>query len=191
MAHRTPEPPHPQPFPPGAVTLRPLRAEDAPNIRRWMTDVELVSLTVLVPGPEHAMTGVNTPEAVDRYIEALLNDRKRLSFAICVEGSHVGNVGLKNVEEGRVDAECFIEVGERELRGRGVGRQAMQLLMAHCFTALNLRALELTVFDFNAPAIRMYSALGFRLTGRVGWHWQRGVYHPVLGMRLDNPSRRR
>jgi RimJ/RimL family protein N-acetyltransferase len=113
-----------------------------------------------------------------------MKDPRRLSFAILRNGTHVGNVGLKDHEAGRVEAECFIEIGDEKLRGQGIGRAAMEMLLEHCFSSLRLEAVRLGVFDFNVGAIRLYRALGFAHTGRYGWHWCDGRYHEVLGMRL-------
>ncbi|MBI5495413.1 MAG: GNAT family N-acetyltransferase [Deltaproteobacteria bacterium] len=166
------------------ISLRPLAAGDTDNIRRWMGDPELVRFTVLVPGPEYAVGGVAGPDATERYIEQLLHDSRRVSYAILRDGSHVGNVGLKDYDTGRPEAECFIEVGEPRLRGQGIGRQAMLLLLEQCYGPLRLESVRLGVFDFNTSAIRMYRGLGFHFTGRYGWHWCDGRYHEVLGMKL-------
>jgi RimJ/RimL family protein N-acetyltransferase len=168
-----------------AVRLRPLLPDDAVRIRKWMGDPELVRFTVLVPGPEYALDRETSTDATERYIDQLLTDPKRLSLAILDGGTHVGNIGLKDFEYGRPEAECFIEIGEQRHRGQGVGRLAMHLLMRHCFSRLLLRSLRLGVFDFNHGAIRLYQALGFSHTGRYAWHWCDGRYHEVLGMRMD------
>jgi len=170
------------------VTIRPLQRSDSERIRVWMSNPELVRFTVLVPGPEYAVGGLISQESTERYIDQLLHDPRRLSFAIVHQGAHVGNVGLKDYEPGRKDAECFIEIGDPRLRGKGVGRQAMALLMDHCFERLGLNVIRLGVFDFNHSAIRLYQGLGFRRSGRYGWHWSSGRYHEVLGMFIDGDT---
>ncbi|GEM_PF-820904 len=167
------------------VSLRPLQEADADRIRQWMREPDLVRFTVLVPGPEYAVDGVATPEATERYIEQLLKDPRRLSFAILWDGQHVGNIGLKDYQHGRAEAECFIEIGVTHLRGQGIGRKSMDLLLEHCFDRLRLEGVRLGVFDFNVGAIRLYRGLGFSNTGRYGWHWCDGRYHEVMGMRLS------
>ena len=167
------------------VSIRPLRSSDGAHIRRWMKDLELVRNTVLVPSPEHATGGVNSPEAVERYIHALLHDPRRLSFAICADGLHIGNVGLKEWDEDQPAGECFIEIGERNFRGRGLGARAMRLLLDCCWRQLDLHTVNLSVFEYNLPAISLYERLGFLHTGRMGWHWWEGQYHQVLGMELE------
>ncbi|MCA1056421.1 GNAT family N-acetyltransferase [Rossellomorea aquimaris] len=53
-----------------------------------------------------------------------------------------------------------ILIGE-EYQGKGYGREAMECLMAFAFSELNLHRIQLTVFSYNDPAIRLYESLGF------------------------------
>jgi len=59
-----------------------------------------------------------------------------------------------------------IGIGEREFRGKGYGRDALNILLRYAFMELNLRRVTLTVFEYNEQAIRMYQQAGFRLEGR-------------------------
>jgi RimJ/RimL family protein N-acetyltransferase len=58
-----------------------------------------------------------------------------------------------------------IGIGEAAYRGRGYGSQAMQLALAFAFHELNLHRVQLTVFDYNQPAIALYERLGFQREG--------------------------
>ena len=51
-------------------------------------------------------------------------------------------------------------------RGRGLGTEAVGLLLAHAFGALALRQVNLRVLAFNARAVACYRRCGFRETGR-------------------------
>ncbi len=166
------------------MRLRPLAPTDRDAVRRWMADLEVIRFTVLVPGPEYAPVRPYTPAAADRYLRTLTHDPKRRSFAVLVGARHVGNVGLKELDVSRGSAECFIEIGEHDLRGVGVGTQAMRLLLEETFGALGLREVTLGVFEFNEPARRLYERLGFRYQGTYGWHWAGARFWQVLEMRL-------
>jgi RimJ/RimL family protein N-acetyltransferase len=168
----------------GQVALRPLALSDAPRVRRWMADLGLIRFTVVVPGPEHGPLLPYSVTEADQYLNALVCDPARRSFAIELDGVHVGNVGIKEWRPGATSAECFIEIGEATVRGRGVGERALRLLLALAFDTLDLEVVRLGVFVFNAPAIALYRRVGFVDEGRYGLHWADGAWHEILAMAL-------
>jgi RimJ/RimL family protein N-acetyltransferase len=171
------------------VTLRPLTAEDGPRVSAWMRDPGLTRFTVLVPSPHHVFLGECDGDPAAPYLDQMLHDPGRVSFAILLDGEHVGNVGFKEYNPHLAEAECFVEVGDPALRGQGIGTQAMRLLLRHGFKVLGLREVRLAVFEFNHAAIRLYERLGFTRTAPVAWHWAEGTWHQVLGMTLVRQSR--
>ncbi|MFH1809656.1 MAG: GNAT family protein [Pseudomonadota bacterium] len=168
--------------PASRVDLRPLQETDASRIRRWMADLELLRFTVQVPGADYLPVRPYLPAEADRYLHEMRTAPGRQAFAIELDGQHVGNTGLKNIDLKRRVAECFIEIGEPWARGQGVGHRAMQKLMAVAFDELGLEVLWLGVFEFNLPAIRLYQRLGFQPGPLYGEHHVAGEVHQVLGM---------
>lgn len=70
-------------------------------------------------------------------------------------------------------------------RGQGIGRALMKTLLEFARTNAELQRLELSVFDRNQPAIRLYESLGFTLEGRRPKALRRGgVYMDELEMGL-------
>ena len=167
------------------VTLRPLTMGDRDCVRRWMADPAVINFTVLVPGPEYGPVEPYDAEAADRYLECLVRDPDRRSFAIEVDQRHVGNVGLRNYDPNNPVAECFIEIGEGPLRRRGVGRAAMVQLLELAFGIYGVQRVRLGVFEFNVAAIRLYRSLGFDDDGEYGSHYVEGRYFRVIAMAVD------
>lgn len=151
-----------------------------------MVDPAVVAFTVLVPGPQYEPAGSGGIESADRYFAELLCEPARLSFAIELDGVHVGNTGLKAVDRARGTAECFIEIGEQHARRKGVATRAMASLLDLAFAKLGLSRVTLGVFEFNAPAIGLYTRLGFRMAGHYGWHYADGRFHEVLAMGIQD-----
>jgi len=58
-------------------------------------------------------------------------------------------------------AELQIRIGDAADRGRGVGSEAVGLLLRFAFDDLNLQRVQLHVFADNAAAIRVYEKAGF------------------------------
>jgi RimJ/RimL family protein N-acetyltransferase len=161
---------------------------DALRVRRWMADPAVIRFTVVVPGPEYGPLEPYTVQEADHYLDTLVNDPTRRSFAIELDGLHVGNVGLKDYRPPSRVAECFIELGERGARGKGVGTKAMRLLLDMSFDKLVLEQVRLGVFEFNRPAIKLYRNLGFVDDGRYGWHWADGRFWDVNAMVLERTT---
>ncbi|OGQ18698.1 MAG: hypothetical protein A2138_09520 [Deltaproteobacteria bacterium RBG_16_71_12] len=170
------------------VTLRPLSMSDTACIRRWMADPALIRFTVVVPGPEHGPLLPYTVAEADHYLRTLVTDPSRRSWAIELAGMHVGNTGIKDWRAGATSAECFIEIGEGDARGRGVGASALRQLLEIAFGALGLQTVRLGVFAFNTPAIALYRKLGFVDEGRYGWHWVDGGYFEINAMAVHRAS---
>jgi RimJ/RimL family protein N-acetyltransferase len=167
------------------VTLRLLRLGDARRVRQWFADPAFVRMVVYVPDPAESARTAYTKVEADNYLLRLMYDGDRHAFAIEFGGTHVGIVGLKEVDPIAHTAECFIEIGDPAMRRRGVGRNAMQQLLAYAFDDLSLERIRLAVFEFNEPARKLYEALGFTDDGIYGHHWADGVAHPMLAMVLD------
>jgi RimJ/RimL family protein N-acetyltransferase len=57
-------------------------------------------------------------------------------------------------------------MGDDRTRGRGLGLEAVRLLLAFGFNDLNLHRISLQVFATNARAVKTYERAGFREEGR-------------------------
>lgn len=73
-----------------------------------------------------------------------------------------------------------ITIGEALGRGRGVGRQALRYLEGEII-AQGLGRIELGVFEFNLPALALYTKLGYKEIGRVDefTYWQDRMWQDI------------
>ena len=79
----------------------------------------------------------------------------------------VGQVSLHNISWSQQRAEFGrLMIGDPEARGKGLGKQATQLLLAMAFNQFHLNEVYLTVFEENAPAVAIYQQCGFQPNGR-------------------------
>jgi len=53
-------------------------------------------------------------------------------------------------------------IGEEDYRGKGIGKTVMEFLESEC-VRLNMKRIELGVFEFNYIAIKLYKALGYKV----------------------------
>lgn len=168
-----------------SLSLRPLKASDGINVCRWMTSSYILQHSFVVPSPKSVPDDFASIEYASRYFDLLMTDPSRLSFAIVVQGEHIGNIGLKEISADTVVAECFIEIGEHKWRAQGFGIEAMRQLLEFAFYDIGLSRVELDVLEFNFAALKIYHRLGFITTGFSGWHYDEfGQYWRVLKMCL-------
>jgi RimJ/RimL family protein N-acetyltransferase len=137
------------------VSLTRLRTEHAPAIVRWLRDPTVSANLGLRARPTLARTRA--------FIADTTGDHR--ARAILVDGRHVGNVVLDQIDRRIGKARLHIYVGEPDARGRGVGRRAVGLAVALAFEALGLHKVWLTVHARNRAAIRAYRAAGFAIEG--------------------------
>ena len=73
-----------------------------------------------------------------------------------------------------------ILIGEEIGRGKGIGYQALQYLEEQ-IKSQKLNRIELGVFEFNLPAIRLYQKSGYREIGRVKdfTYWQGQLWQDI------------
>ncbi|WP_228647597.1 GNAT family N-acetyltransferase [Microtetraspora sp. AC03309] len=165
------------------VTLRSfLLEEDAPVLRALLQDPEVGRLTGSVRGPAD-------PEPWDEAAERRMrewygtrheqSDRLDLAVVDRVSGACVGEVVLNEWDAG--NRSCNFRIALAPVgQNRGLGTEAVRLMVGHGFERLSLHRISLTVFDFNPRARRAYEKVGFV---------KEGVHRDVLfydGVWVDN-----
>lgn len=141
----------------GDVTLGELGDRHAAATFLWVSDREVARNLGLRRTPTLAGTA--------EWIAALRGREDARAFAILVDGAHVGNLVLDQIDRYLGTTRLSIYIGPRAARGGGVGRTAIGLVLREAFGAMGLHKVWLTVHPDNAAAIRAYSAIGFQLEG--------------------------
>lgn len=83
------------------------------------------------------------------------------------EWTHIGGIGLHQVDWKNRWAELGIFIGEPTWWGRGYGTDAVRALARWAFDELALNRLSLRVYDDNARGRRAYEKVGFQVEGRL------------------------
>jgi RimJ/RimL family protein N-acetyltransferase len=143
------------------VVLAPVQRADLPAMHRWINDRDLV----LNSGP-YRPVHFSDHEA---WWTAVSADRQSVIFAIRErEGDRlVGSCQLLGLDLRHRSAELQIRIGEPDARGRGLGTEAVALLLRHAFADLDLHRVSLHVFASNAAALATYERCGFVREGAL------------------------
>jgi RimJ/RimL family protein N-acetyltransferase len=162
------------------TVLRPLRAADRATSVRWRND----------PDIRDNILGYRFPitEAMEAdWVDAVLKDQSRSRVVLAIEdksdGAFVGFVYLNNIDWFARNAEFGILIGERRRHGKGLARDALELVVGYAFETLNLHKIYLRAVAFNKRALRLYRAFGFAEEGiQRQQAFVGGRYHDVVLM---------
>lgn len=99
-----------------------------------------------------------------------LYDRKDLVFFMIEDvasGLAVGSCQLNSIHGIHNSAELQIRIGRADFQNKGVGKEAIRLLVRFGFEELKLHRISLHVFSTNSRAIHVYQDVGFKLEGSL------------------------
>ena len=78
----------------------------------------------------------------------------------------IGSCGIFDINQIDKLIEFGISIGDKDYRGKGYGKEAINLLLDFGFNVLNYHNIMLRVFSFNTKAMGLYKKLGFKEIGR-------------------------
>ncbi len=140
--------------------LRPARAEtDIDNYLRWFNDQEVIQyLSGYLP---------TTREDEEEWFRNLHKNReKNIVFAIeTLEGKHIGNMGIHNINWKDRTATTGAMIGEKEYWGKGYGTDAKMALLNYCFHTLNLRKIASAALATNKRSVHYSLHCGYKIEG--------------------------
>lgn len=145
------------------VVLREKRRTDAPNDYAWSIDEELCQLDAARPSV------LSFQDAVMLYEEELLYPpRRRIRFGIeALDGSHIGNCMVYDINHVKREAELGIMIGDRRYWGKSFGTDAVDLLVEHGFKEAGLYRIYLHTLEWNTRAQKSFQKSGFAALGKV------------------------
>ena len=142
----------------GSVSIVPLDSRHLELTFGWVNTPSLIA-EMNYPGPvsreDHAA-----------WYRRILNQHP---FAIEVDGEHVGNCCLKNIDRDKSVGEIWIYIGSADNQRKGLGGKALDLLLDHAFTREGLERIVLYAVKGNARAVSFYSKNGFSFFDGAGW----------------------
>jgi len=139
---------------------------NAEKLNQWQNDAELSYYDD--DGPEH-----NEPVSLDRtkrYLERISNVSDSddiIRFAIHSNTELIGFCMIAFIDKHNRSCKVGITIGEKQEWGQGLGREALEAMVAYCFSDLGMNRIGAEIFDFNARSLRLFSGQGFRQEGRI------------------------
>jgi RimJ/RimL family protein N-acetyltransferase len=141
------------------VILAPVTAEDSSQLFAWINDRDLVRLH----GPFKPVDKASH----EQWMRQACADNGQTVMAIREAPGNrlIGLMQLVNGHDIHRSIELRIRIGAPGDRGKGLGREAVNLACRHATETLGMQRVFLHVFSDNAPAIAAYEAAGFVTEG--------------------------
>jgi RimJ/RimL family protein N-acetyltransferase len=161
------------------VRLRSIRRDDLQRLWQFNNDLDVE----LAGGGDPPM-----PQALERLQadfdrQAAQGGRDGSMFAIAVDDLVIGQCALFDINTTSRTAQLGITIGDKSYWGRGLGREAVGLLLDYAFSYHNYRRVWLWVHGDNERAIRAYRACGFVEEGCLREHmFSKGRYVDAVYM---------
>uniref|UniRef100_UPI00404874FF GNAT family N-acetyltransferase n=1 Tax=Algoriphagus sp. TaxID=1872435 RepID=UPI00404874FF len=146
------------------IILTPITKDHMTKTYEWISD----------PGFRKAfmVRGENSWERHVDYFDYLLRDDTQKGYAIFLGELHVGNCGFKYINNTEKSAELWIYIGSVGVRGVGLGRHALGMLLKNGTNSFGLTSVYVHVAESNESAKSLYKSHGFFEHGTCAEEWE-------------------
>lgn len=140
------------------IEFRPLKVTDAPTLRKWFSDYEVV---------KYSLTRFLAPMSLAEVEERIKVEYKttKTDYTVGIVDTStkrlIGYAGLTGISAQNKSAEYFIMIGERSYWSKGIGTQVTKQIVEYGFNKLQLHRIQLTVSDVNPAGVKAYKNAGF------------------------------
>ena len=148
----------------------------------WMNDEEVI---------RYLESGGNYTKAKLEDYLAEVEKHPKYFWAIIMKesGEHVGNIKIDPIHPIHQFGEYGIMIGDRNVWGKGIAKEASTEILNYSFKTLQLRKINLGVLSSNTLAISLYEKLGFEQEGRFKNHVKNGnEFIDTFRMTIFNPA---
>ena len=154
------------------VTLRAIELEDAALLHKWAND----------PDIWYGLGGWHFPSNslfTKSWIESLNKDNLNQRFAIDTpEHGFIGTVNLVEIDWKNNHAFTGLQLGDKDIRGKGYGIDTFMAIQRYAFEELHLERLDGSVVEYNDAGYGFITKhCGWKEEGRQrNWYFRKNRY---------------
>ncbi|MBB1259679.1 GNAT family N-acetyltransferase [Streptomyces alkaliterrae] len=175
--------------PQGTVELRPHTAASLEPLLRWKNDVEIQWLS---DGETRTYTREDVAATLQRWTRPS-DDIVHLAINLVGRPEPIGFLHLALIERAHRRCRLGLVIGEKNMWGRGYGRQAATHAVTHAFDVLDLDRITAEVLADNPRSARLLERVGFVREGVMRESVQRDgsrVDELIYGLLRDEWTKR-
>jgi len=154
------------------VTLRAIEREDLPLLHKWAND----------PDIWYGLGGWHFPSNMDfmqKWFENLKNETVKQNFAIeTPDLGLIGTVNLVEIDWKNNHAFTGLQLGDKDIRGKGYGIDTFMAIQRYAFEELHLERLDGSVIEYNEAGYGFITKhCGWKEEGRQrNWYFRKNRY---------------
>ena len=99
-----------------------------------------------------------------KQVENYLSDSNRIVFRVETKNGHTVGMAEISLEANNIAKLARILIGEKAMRGKGIGTELIKKLTQYAFSVLKANKVILNVYKWNKGAIKCYQKVGFSHT---------------------------
>lgn len=168
------------------VYLSIIDEKELKTIFEWKNDYDLLKLINAHPSNN------NMYELYD-WFDRNQSDKNQFMWGIheMSSGHIIGIVRLMFIDWISSVAEFGMYIGEKSYRGKGLGKEVLNLTLDFAFNKINMHRIYLKVDNTNNTAVNLYISCGFKKEGLLRDHfWREGEYTDILIMGILKNDRK-
>jgi RimJ/RimL family protein N-acetyltransferase len=150
------------------VLLRDYRIEDITKIYNWNKN----SITTKYMGAKYR--NQRSLEEIEKSVIGIISDPPKdgLFYVIADKSTeeYLGGIDLTSIDWIDGNGILSVVIAEDKNRNKGIGTEAVLLIIGHAFKEKNLHKIELRVNSENIAAIQCYKRAGFKIEGTIRDH---------------------
>ena len=140
------------------LRLRPYKACDAQTIVSWIGDETMFRKWCANRFECYPITA----EDLNRHYDGMADSDSFYEMTAFDETGVAGHMIMRFTDKQKTILRFGFVIVDNRKRGRGYGREMLQLAIRYAFDILKAEKITLGVFENNEPAYRCYRAAGFR-----------------------------
>ena len=161
----------------GTIYLRTIEESDLTSTyREWFNDADVCRFN-----SNHRFP--NYDEDMHAFYERVIKPHHDIVLAIADKETdeHIGNISLVDIDTINRWGDIQILIGEKSHWGKGIGTEAVRLMLAHAFDELGLHRVRCGTSEDNIGMRKVAESLGFKEEGRSREaFWKGGVYRDII-----------
>lgn len=166
------------------ILLRAIEEDDLKSLHKWSNDQEI----------QYWLGGWHPPSSeivMEEWFKRITKDNKNIRFAI--DHKELGLIGTANlVEINWKDKNAFhgMLLGDKDIRGKGIGVDVVNSIMKFAFEELGLQRLDGSIIEYNEASLKLYiEKCGWKKEGvQRDWYFRKNKFWDklIVGITRDD-----